>query len=281
MLIAFRNYADDGTLSGGSWSGSLPLANLQDRQPSIVARSTSAAAANTIVNCDFGEARTISFVALLKHNLTQQGQWRVRLSNDAAFATSLYDSGQIDIWPTVYPFGVGLWGEFVWGGKLTTAEAATYGINAYRVLAASVFARYLRIELFDTANAAGYLQAGRLIAAPAWQPSINLQYGWQIEQVDESRKTRSRGGQTYVDIVPKARRLSFALASLEEDEMWGYAYELDRQKGVGGDILVMVDPAKTTHLHRQTVYGTLAQTSPIANPAFARFDKAFAVEELL
>jgi hypothetical protein len=281
MLIAFRNYADDGTLSGGSWASTLPLSNLQDRQLSAIARSTNAAVANTAVDCDFGQGRTISFVALLKHNLGQSGQWRVRLGDDPAFAASLYDSGRVDIWPTTYPFGVGLWGEFLWGGKLTTAEASTYGISGYVVLPLPVFARHLKIELFDAANAAGYVQAGRLIAGPAWQPAINLQYGWHLAQVDESRKTRSRGGQTYVDAMPRFRRLTFDLAHMREDEAWGYAYELDRIKGVGGDLLVMIDPAKTTHLHRQTVYGSLTESAPISNPQFGLFSKPFTVEELL
>lgn len=281
MLIAFRNYADDATLSGGSWSSSLPLANLRDRQLTRLARSTDALAASTAIDCDFGQGRTISFIALLRHNLGQAGQWRIRLGDDPAYATSLYDSEQIDIWPTIHPFGVGLWGEFVWGGKLTAADAATYGNSGYLVLPQPVFARRLKIELFDAGNPAGYVQAGRLIAGPAWQPAINLQYGWHLAQVDESKKTRSRGGQTYVDIVPRFRRLTFDLAHMSRDEAWGYAYELDRLKGIGGDLLIMVDPANLTHLHRQTVYGTLTESSAIANPQYGLFTKPFTVEELL
>jgi hypothetical protein len=110
---------------------------------------------------------------------------------------------------------------------------------------------------------------------------VNLQYGWSIEQVDDSRTVRSRGGQSYVDVQPKYRRLRFAFDFLERDEVFGHAYELERIKGVGGDLMVMADPDDLQHRHRHTVYGVLAETAPIANPAFGRFAKAFTVDELL
>ena len=175
-----------------------------------------------------------------------------------------------DMWPEITPFGQGLWGEFVWGGKLDPEDAGTYGIGAYHVLPTSVFARYVRIELDDQDNPDGYLEAGRLIVSPAWQPTRNLTYGWTLRHIDESRRVRSRGGQLYVDLAPKRRRLEFTIPHLSEDEMFSRAYELDRDKGVGGDLLVIVDPDKPAHLHRQAIYGALAEVTGIENPSFQR-----------
>ena len=281
MLIAFRNYVDDGTLSGGSWESGLPAGNLANRQPSRVARSTSEAASATQLVLDIGEARPIAFIGLLRHNLTQKGKWRITVSDDAGFPTLLYDSGSVDIWPAITPFGIGLWGEFQWGGKLDPLLVDTYGIDGLHVLDSSVRARYVKVELIDETNSSGYLEAGRLIIAPAWQPTINPQYGWSIEQVDESRSVRSSGGQTYVDQRPKFRRLSFALEHLEADEMFGNAYELERLKGKGGDVLVVLDPDDSKHRHRHSVYGLLADTTPVSNPYYGRFAKEFVVEELI
>ena len=270
LIIAARNRADDGTLSSGSWAATLPLGNLQDRQLTKVARTTDMAPASTWFEADLGAGRTVSLVALLRHNLTQGGRWRIRLSDVADFATSLFDSGWRDVWPEITPFGQGLWGEFVWGGKLDPEDAGTYGIGAYHVLPTSVFARYVRIELDDQDNPDGYLEAGRLIVSPAWQPTRNLTYGWTLRHIDESRRVRSRGGQLYVDLAPKRRRLEFTIPHLSEDEMFSRAYELDRDKGVGGDLLVIVDPDKPAHLHRQAIYGALAEVTGIENPSFQR-----------
>lgn len=281
MLIAFRNYVDDGGLSGGSWETGLPLGNLAERQPSRLARTTSAAALDSQVILDIGEARPIAFIGLLRHNLSQKGQWRITASDDAGFASLVHDTGFVDIWPAISPFGIGLWGEFQWGGKLDPLLVGTYGIDGFHVFPMSVRARYVKVELSDTANAAGYLEAGRLIVAPAWQPTINLQYGWSIEQVDESRSVKSRGGQTYVDQRPKFRRLSFTLEHLEADEMFGHAYELERLKGKGGDVLVVLDPDDSKHRHRHSVYGLLADTTPVSNAYAGRFAKEFVIEELV
>lgn len=281
ILIAARNRADAGILSAGSWVATLPLANLQDRQPTRLARSTDTALASTRFDLDLGAPRTISLLALLRHNLTQGGRWRLRLSDAADFAAALLDTGWRDIWPEITPFGQDLWGEFIWGGKLDPDEARTYGISAYHVLTTPLFARHLRLELDDQDNPDGYLQAGRLIAAPAWQPSRNLAYGWELRHVDESRTIRSRGGQLYVDPLPLRRRLSFTLDHLGADEMLGRAHELDREKGIAGDVLAIVDADQPRHLHRLAIYGALGETTPMANPSFERYSKRFVIEELV
>lgn len=281
VLIAYRNNFDTAIVSGGGWSAELPLANLADRQPSLVARSLDVDPANTQFTVDFGAPKPVSFLALLRHNLTQNGRWRITLARDTAFDDVVHDSGVIDIWPSIQPFGQGLWGEFLWGGRLPTEEAATYGIGAYQVITRPVIARYGLIELIDPQNPNGHLQAGRLVVGPAWRPSINLRYGWSIEQVDTSRRVRSRGGQTYVDIQPKYRRLRFTIEDLKRDEMFGNAYEIERLKGTGGDLFVMIDPDDTGHRHRHSVYGVLQDTTPITNPIFDRYSKSFTIEELL
>jgi hypothetical protein len=281
VLIAYRNNFDTATVSGGSWSAELPIENLAARQPSLVARSTNADPADTRFIADFGDPKPVSFLALLRHNLTQNGRWRVTLSQDAAFEDVVHDSGVIDIWPTIQPFGQGLWGEFNWGGRLLADEAVTYGIAAFELIAQPVIARFVLIELIDPQNPSGYLEAGRLLVGPAWRPSINLQYGWSIEQVDTSRRVKSRGGQTYVDVQPKYRRLRFSIDYLERDEMFGNAYEMERLKGTGGDLFVMIDPDDPIHRHRHSVYGVLQDNTPILNPIHNRYSKSFTIEELL
>ena len=281
ILIAYRNYADIGSLSGGSWASGLPIENLRSKQITQTARTTDTAAASSVIVLDLLESGPISFVGLLRHNLTQSGQWRIVLSSDPEGAEVLLDTGFRAIWPSIFPFGVGLWGEFNWGGRLAAGESASYGIGSYHVLDAPVRARTARIELLDEGNPDGYIEAGRLVVAPAWRPSINIQYGWSIEQVDESRRVSSRGGQIYVDQRPRFRRLRFTLSDLDQNEMLGNAYELERIKGKGGEVLVMLDPSNQEHLHRQTIYGVLAESTAISNPTAGRYEKDFVLEELI
>jgi len=281
ILIAYRNHVDGATFSGGDWSVSLPAQNLADRQPSRMARTNGTDPAQTTLSVDFGGAVPVRFVALLRHNLGQTGRWRIRLSNDAGLDSIAYDTGSIDIWPSVVPFGIGLWGEFSWGGRFDPGEVGTYGAQAVHTFTTAIRARHLHIDLADAGNPDGFLQAGRIVAGPAWQPTVNFQYGWTIEQVDESEIRRSRGGQAYVNAKPRYRRLRFTIDHLEKDEMFGHAYELERLKGKGGDIMVIADPEDLTHLHRHTVYGALSESAPITNAQPGRYRRSFVVEELL
>lgn len=281
ILISYRNHVDTATLSGGRWSETLPPGNLSDRQPSKVARTVGADPEDTAVIVDFGSGEPVRFVALIRHNLTQTGKWRVRLSNEPGFSAPVYDTGSVDIWPSAIPFGVGQWGEFNWGGRYDADEVATYGAQGIHAIDDAVRARYLRIDLTDPENPSGYLEAGRLVAGPAWQPSVNFQYGWSIEQVDESEVRRSRGGQAFVNARPKFRRMRFTIDHLEKDEMFGHVYELERIKGKGGDFIVIADPDDLTHAHRHTLYGALAQSAPIFNKQPGRYSRLFVVEELL
>ena len=227
---------------------------------------------------DFGAQRPVSFSGILNHNLSQRGTWRYGCSINHWTSRNLIPA-QSRSGPR-RAVRHGHWGEFQWGGHLDTATAQTYGIGSYAILPAARRVRYARVDLEDTDNPAGYLQAGRAFLAPAWTPSVNLQYGWSIEQVDESRIVKSRGGQAYFDGKPKFRRLRFRIEHLDIDEMLANAYELERLKGTGGDILAMVDPDDTTHLHRRTVYGRIAETTPIVTDFNARYSKEFVIEEL-
>ena len=54
LFVAYDNFFDSATLAGGSWEGTLPLANLQKQQPSTVARTTNDAEASSILTINLG-----------------------------------------------------------------------------------------------------------------------------------------------------------------------------------------------------------------------------------
>ena len=124
-------------------------------------------------------------------------------------------------------------------------------------------ARFIEIDFFDDANVDGYIEGGRLVVSPAWVPSVNMQYPFSIQFVDDSRRSRSRGGQPFVDIVNKYRRQKIRFAGLERNEIFATLYEIQRIQGVGLPILVIPDPDDMVNLHRLTVYGSLAATGDI------------------
>jgi len=279
MIISSTNYSDSGTLTVDNAVGTLPITNLQDRQIVKIWRNSQTTAQ---IDMGFGQGRIVDFVALIKHTISQTGKIRYRLSNVSDFSSTEYDSGLIDAWPIVEEFGTLPWGVFSWGGYLNITIAAEYTISSFNVLTSPVQARYLRIDISDPDNTDGYLQAGRLIAGPAYKPSINYANGVQFEFVDESRITKSRGGQTFVDEVERFRRIRFELINLPENEMFQNVFNaIDRLRGVAQDILVIPQPDEPTTWITQNIYGRIAQTQPITNSALTYYGRMIEVEELI
>lgn len=279
MIISSTNYSDSGTITVDNAVGTLPITNLQDRQIVKIWRNTQTTAQ---IDVDFGQGRIVDFAALIKHTISQTGKIRWRLSNASDFSSTVYDSGLIDAWPVVEEFGTLPWGVFSWGGYLNITVAAQYTISTFAVLSSPVQARYLRIDISDPDNTDGYIQAGRLIAGPAYKPSINYANGVEFEFVDDSRITKSRGGQTFVDEIERFRRIRFELINLPENEMFQNVFNaIDRLRGVAQDILIIPQPDEPTTWITQNIYGRITQTSPIVNSALNFYGRQIEVEELI
>ncbi len=282
FAIAFDNYLDTATLSGGAWSTGLPLDNLKTVQPTEVARSTAVTNASTQFDVDLGSTQLVKLVALPRHNASLSATWRVRAGTDPTFAVTLYDSGTIDIWSSQEPFGTGAWGEFTWGGKLDAADSADFRPLAFTWISdAGIIARYVRVEIFDTGNVDGYFEAGRAYVSSAYQPTKNVLYGFTNEFVDNSTKKRSRGGQLYVDVVPKFRRMSLTIDHIDDDEMYNTVQEIGRLRGKNGDMIVILDPEDTEHAMRQSIYGAFSDYGAITHSAFEVHTTTLVIEEML
>lgn len=280
MIISSTNYVDTAnTITADDEVATLPVSNLQDRQIVKIWRNTQTTAQ---IDVDFTSARIINFAALIKHNISQTGTIRWRLSNASDFSTTVYDSGTVDAWPIVEEFGTLPWGVFQWGGYLNPEVAALYTISTFDVLDEAVAARYLRIDISDPSNPDGYLQAGRLICGPAYEPSINYANGVEFEFIDQSRVTKSRGGQTFVDEVERFRRMRFELINLPEAEIFGNIFnQVDRLRGISQDILIIPQPDSPDTWITQNIYGRISQTGPIVNSALDYYTRLIEVEELI
>jgi len=254
--------------------------NLQDRQLVKVYRSDSATTVQ--IDVDFGQSRIVDFIALIRHNISQAGTIRWRLSAAADFSTTVYDSGEVNAWPTVEEFGTLPWGIFNWGGFLNPEVAASYTISSFAILDSAVQARYLRIDIADASNADGYIQAGRLICGPSYRPSTNYGFGAEFQFVDESRVVKSRGGQTFIDEVERYRKARFELINLPEAEIFSNIFNnVDRQRGIAKDILIIPQPSDSSTWITQNIYGRLVSTQPIVNRTLEYYGRVLEIEELI
>lgn len=281
-IIAYGNLVDSATLSGGAWLATLPLTNLQDRRLGKVARSESVAPADTQFDMDFGETRLLRVVALVNHNFGLTAQYRIRLSSVSDFSSTTADSGWVDVWPEVYPFGVEPWGSArLWTGRPSAEDVAGYTAPLVYILPRSINAQYIRVEIDDEDNEAGYVQFGRVFAADGWQPEYNMAVGATIGFMSRTEVQAALSGAEYFNARTSPRVVKFELPALSQDEGMAQAYEIQRGVGVSGEVMFIWDPDDTVHALRRQFLGRLVELSPIENPGFDRWRSPFAIQELL
>lgn len=284
-IFAFPNYADVSTsytpdFSGGSWSGTLPLTNLQDRRLAKVARSTGVTLGNTTFVCDLKVVRQVRVFAIPKHTFSAAA--KVRIKGENPLATVLYDSGWLDVWNPVYPAGSLPVGDArLSTGKYTTEEAAGVTIGFVHVLSALTDMRYIRVEIDDTTNTAGYVDLSRLVVAGSFQPTINMAYGAKLGWETTSTRTETDGGAAVYNERPRRRTFDCVLANLPENEALANAFELMRTFGTTKQIFFVYDPADTYHMPRRSFLAVLKQLSPLDVASYGRNDTPVSlVEEL-
>lgn len=281
-MLGFPNRADIAVLTGGSWSTKLPLTNLLDRIIGRVARTTSTAPASSIIVIDLGKSTNVRDVTLRNHNLSLAARYRVTGSAVSDFSVKTYDSGWKDVWPEVYAWGTLEWeDDNFWSGKYTAEETQGYTTQLDHILPVAKALRYWKIELSDSTNPTGYLQAGRLFIGPAWQPQLNMSYGASLAWETGTTAQAALSGAEYFDRRTPFRVQRFSIDWMDQDEAFCKAFELQRQAGIDREVLFIHDPDDTTHALRRRFLGRLRALSPIEYPYFNTNKAAFEVKELL
>lgn len=280
VFLAWGNLADNSILSGGSWSASLPLANLKNRTLARVARSTDLALASTTFDIDVGADKTWRVLALVGHNLSLGARHRILAGDDATFATYEHDTGWEDVWPAVYSddeleFGDLNW----WEATYTEEERQGYTWTHIHRFMEMANSRYVRVEIDDVANANGYVDIGRLFIANGWFPSRNINVGAALGWQDDSEVQRAYGGSEYFNELPRYRVARFTIAHLEESEAYSKAFEMMRQAGVTREVLIQWNGDDTVHALRRQFVGRLRQLSPIEYPYPLATSVAFEIKE--
>lgn len=282
-MFCFPNRGDAGSGSSGGWEGTLPLANLTDPLLSKVARSTDATLGNTKFDWDLTSDQYIWLVALIGDNLSQAAKYRIRGSNDPTFASSVYDSGWLDVYIEIYPSGVLNYGDPGWfDGKLAADDYDLgYRVPITHVLPQPESSRYWRIEIDDTANTDGYVEFGRLWLSYAYQPTINFSEGAGLGYDESSTTDETDGGVTFHDERARRRRFNFTLPMADMDEALVRGFNILRQLGTSSQVFFVYREDDTHHMHRRSFLATLHDLNAleIAAPPWA--DQAFSlIEEL-
>lgn len=256
------------TVTGGDWLAALPAQNVTTPERAAVARSTTAASADTKLNIDLGAAYPVRVVAFDAHNLSSAGQWLVKLGTTSG-ASDVYNGSLVN------------WLQATGTEVAITEHGASLGgdLAAIIVLAQAYTARHLTIEIVDTGNADGHIDIGHVFAGPALVPAVNPEHGqWADTHVDPSTNSRSRSGALWSDPVRRRKAVQLSLGALSAAEA-DTVHELQRVLGTVGRVLFVPDIADAAKTQRYGFIGVMTELTALENPYYATRGTALRLEQ--
>lgn len=277
IILSYPNRANGMTFSAGSWLAGLPVANLANRELWKVARSTDATIASTKFQVDLGAMRTVGYFALSNHNLSATAQWRLKLGTTAG-AADIFDSGSMAVWRMSFDTLVE-WESVTWWLGTAGDEYLRSPYPALCVATDIFSARYITVEITDTANVDGYVQIGRFFAGGGVQPAVNASWGIKDFWRDLSTTDSAESGAFWGTVRRRLRGTSFVLDRLSLTEA-GYLHEMQRLLGTTEEVLYIPDPTEMGESQRYGFLGRLSELSPIDYPFHRVRSLPLRIEEL-
>lgn len=272
-LLAYPDRTLSATITGGSFTTGLPLSNLKTKLLIEKARTNNVLVGSTKWDINLGVTTHIRVVALINHNASKVATIRVRCSTVADFSTVVYDSGTVPMFGQMYPYNGLPYGhpDFFTGGSISDDAFAVIPKDYYFTVTSnySIQAKYVRVEIVDTTNSAGYFELSRCIVAPAWEPGTNMQYGAVFGIDTGSTADIAPGSPTYFDNKRGRRYVNF---TLEVNEAQGLSFPLSimQQLDISGELFFVFDPEDTTIMERQRSF--LCSMRELSALEYANFD---------
>lgn len=277
LIIAYPDRVTDSTFAGGDWEASLPLSNLKSLPLGLVARSTDADKDHTKFTFDVPAYCSLRVLALCAHNLSFDAQYRIRADFYREMLDPIYDSGWLDVWHED-------WKEETFvdeGYNLLPDERATYPSTLVHVLSSPVLRQFWEISFDDEDNEDGYVQIGRLYAAPGWELGVNYDMGSSFVWETATQVEMTLGGQQYFDRQAHQRVFRCGLSWLSELEADARLWELQRAMGIDQELVVVPEPGDPKRMVRRAFLARMRSLNPVEHPLALYYQTALEFIEVL
>lgn len=280
-MLCWSNHVSQAALSGGAWQ--IPLANLQDRFLTRVARTADLDLSSTRFDVDLGRERTIKLVAITGHNLSPSARVRVGCYADAAHAVLKLDGGWRDAWPAVYStFELEWEDDNWWSGRVLPEDVEAMPHNFIYLPPRQVYCRYLSVEIDNQDNPDGYVDLSRLFITSGWQPVFNFSFtdltlGYESNTVVDA----SLSAAEHFEERPAARVVVFRLDNMDRVEAVNKALAMTRALDVSGEVFFVFDPGNQMLMQQMSFLGRLRQLSPVEFVTVGIHGMAYEIKEVV
>lgn len=277
IRIVFPNDIDDASLScSPAEVASLPVSNLQVQTRGDVWRSDGEVSSQHILG-DLNGFKPISCFALIRHNLTASATYRLKLYDGSGQSgTMVYDSGAVSLDSTILGYGVYRYGIDPYGAAVLEDWPVPY----FDLWFDAVVAISFDLELIDTANPDGYLQAARMVLGDTFEPFRNMDFGLSFSWREQSKQMRTEGGTLRTDAREAFRRLRISLSRLTPAERVLVTDKM-RRIGLRNDFFISCFPESADSTLERDYAGMfkLVEIPEIVHPMYDVFNTTLTIEE--
>lgn len=245
IMIGYENFADaEGVvLSSGVWT--MPLSALRDPRPGRKARSAGLALTSTLLRVRLAAAVTLRLLALTHTNLSATATYRITAYSDE-FTSVVVQTAWLS--PPGYP----------------AEDPDGLGAAVWHLFDTPVTARYWQIEIDDAANAAGFVELGRLFMPLVWQPPYNFDNNNNEDGLKANTPRQSSlGGTGYFNRRAAARSLRVSWSVLPAADM-AEIRRIRRVCNLNRQVVVIPAPADVSNFHERNFVATLQALPAIA-----------------
>jgi len=268
FVAIYQNYADAAVLYGGSYRVDYPLNNVRDLDIGRVARTSNPATSSAVIIADLGASRLVGGVVVGPTNQSPGSTYRIRASSFSDFSTLVYDSGiQTVAGSTMNWSNTSLWLAWedpgFWFGIPDVFDLALVPVWATTILPTSAFARFWKIEFFDSLNADGYIQFGRLVIGRAWRPAHNYDYGGEFSCEPIYRRVEAVGGRRTDADLGRRRGYRLTFSNLPDSDLFNDVFRMRQYTGASKQVWVSADPDDSDNFQKRSFLATFKSPPPI------------------
>ena len=285
IALGYPNRIGDAVLDGGHWVESMSLANIKDRQLARAARSVDLQQSSATFTMDFGKKVPVRILALVDHNISLSGRYRVEASNNADLSGAIL-SKSYSAWGTL---AGGKWdinaldwlSNNFWLGGYTQDMVEGMTPTAWQMFPENVWARYWRITVIDPSNQLGFIDIGRVFIGEIFlQPVIKMAWGSSLGYEDATGVAISLSGAEFFDEREPVPVMRFSLPYMTEEEGFAKALELTRRAGISGEVFLIADPEDKQFASQRNFLGRLRALSALERARWRQTSMSFEIKRL-
>lgn len=271
MRIIYDNKADSATIiaSNTEATNKLIASNMQNEYKGKVHRS-----ASTTVYYDltWTQAQNISGIGLPATNLSPSSTIRVRLYTLSGDTTPVADSGIISA------TGISATSLYNWANPLNVNSFAYGGATKTAVWFSQAYSvRWVRIDIVDTSNTAGYIDCSRIVCGTYWEPKYNVSNGISYTLGDTSQISRNDSGDLLSDRGFIYDQLNFDLSYIIESDK-SKLLQLFKNAGTSKNIFISLFPeSNSSRESDHIIYGKRSVTD-ISTPYYGIYTHSMSIE---